>query len=148
MSEYVNPETGEIEEIPEGEDRLFWIARRLREAQDQEKEWGRTVAGLKATLLTEQEEKRAVYGDVSISVRQNIRSSFQADAFREYVADAQLDGGALLSLVLAAKDFDIATLDDRAIADMLRRFVAEQPTRPFIIADRVKKLHPSTREVA
>lgn len=150
MSEYVNPETGEVEEIPEGEDRLFWVARRLREAQDQEKEWGKSAAGFKRTLLEEQTEKRAVYGDVAISVRQRPMTTFQGPAFREYVADAQLDGGALLAMVLAAKDFDIDAIADEAIADLLRPFVIEGLTRPFVIAERVKKLHPSTarQEVA
>lgn len=143
MTDYLDESTGEVLDIPEGVDRLWWTANELIAASDQEKAWKGRKGMLSAILIRDQEEKRAVYGDVSVSVRQSLRDEFAADAFRDYVADAQLDGGALLELVLAAKGFDAGKLNDPALAEMVRRFTTKKPTATFVVCERVRKLAPA-----
>lgn len=143
MAEFVHEDTGEIEEIPDGIDPLFWAANQCMEAADQEKAWKARGGMLKAALIRGQEEKKAVYGDVAVSIRQTWRDDFEVAGFRDYVADAQLDGGALLALVLAAKGFDRDLLHEPGLADMVARFTGKKPTATFAVCERVRKLRPA-----
>ena len=143
MSEFVNPDTGEVEDIPEGMDRLFWAAHQLMDAQDQIKAWERRAVLLKHELLNGQEERKAVYGEVAVSVRQNIRRELDTDAFREWLADAMPNEVELAALAFAAKSFDAHTeLMIGRLGEAIARNTREKPTQPFIVIERVRRVAP------
>ena len=142
MADFVNPETGEIEEIPDGMDRLFWAAQRLMEAHDQIKAWEARAGMLKAELLN-QDERKAVYGDVAVSVRSNLRQEFDADGFREWLADCQPTEAELAGLAFAAKAFAPGPETPARMVEAIARHTHGKPTRPFIVVERVRKLAPA-----
>lgn len=144
MADFVNPETGEIEEIPEGMDRLFWAAQRLLEAHDQIRAWEARAGMLKAALIDGQDERKAVYGDVSVSVRTALRHEFDADAFREWLADASPTAVELDALAFAAKGFAPGPETPTRMTEAIARHTHGKPTRPFIVVERVRKIAPNT----
>lgn len=146
MPEFVNPDTGEIEEIEEGTDRLFWVAQQLQQAKDQEKAWAARAGMLAAAIIGEQDERKAVYGDVSVRVQQNLRREFDPDGFHEWASDACLNERELADLAFAAKAY-IVDVDHMAprLVEAIARNTHEKATRAFVVVERVRKLAP-TRE--
>lgn len=144
----IDDETGEVMDLPAGSDRMGWLAARLIDAIEQERAWTRAVAALKTVFVKDQEERKAQYGDVVVSIRQSTRREFATEPFREWLADAQLDGGALLQLALAARAFDIGSIADNGLVAAVERYVVAKPTRPFAMAERVRKAGPRVREIA
>ena len=143
----VDADTGEVLDLPTGTDIMAWRAARLMDAIEQQRAWERAVGALKAGFVRDQADRKAQYGDVVVSVRQNMRREFAPEAFRAWLEDAQLDGGALLQLALAARAFDVATIEDRLVRDAVARHVVEKPTRPFAVAERVRRAAPRVREM-
>lgn len=144
MDEFVDTETGELDAIPDGEDRLFWAAQQLLEAHDQIRAWEARAGMLKAALIVGQDERRAVYGDVSVSVRSAMRQEFDADAFREWLADASPTGVELDALAFAAKAFAPGPKTPARMVEAIARHTHAKPTRPFIVVERVRKIAPNT----
>ena len=158
MTEYIDVgdgilidlETGEIvadEANPMivGADPLFFAAQRLMEANDQVKAWERMAGAYKAVLLKRQQEKRAQYGDVVTSVRQNIRKVFDYQAAQEWLRGEESNGVDYLILATHATGFDFQADGFKdANAEELRKFIRETPTKAFIVAERVRKLAPGT----
>lgn len=143
----VDADTGECMDLPTGTDIMAWRAARLMDAMEQTRAWERAVGALKAGFVREQQDRRCQYGDVVVSVRQNVRREFAPEAFRAWLEDAHLDGGALLQLALAARAFDAAGIEDEQVREAVARHVVERPTRPFAVAERVRKAAPRVREV-
>ena len=140
MSEFVFEDTGEVEEIPEGMDRLYWAAQRLMECQEQVRAWEARAGMLKAALLDGQEDRKAVYGEVAVSVRSALRQEFDAEGFREWLMDCQPTVRELAGLAFAAKAFAPGPETPARMTEGIARHTHGKPTRPFIVIERVRKL--------
>ena len=132
----VDADTGELlEGIPD----LSLLARQLYDAQQQLKAWEQHCNGLKAILLEKQVEKKVIYGDVSVSVRQAVRTVFDAVGWRGGLFYDELSKEALAAIIDAAKDFDINQLPTILEA---ARFVSHQPSKPYVVVELVRKDAP------
>ena len=132
----VDYETGEIlEDAPD----LSLLARQLYDAQQQLKAWEQHCNGLKAILLEKQVEKKVLYGDVSVSVRQAVRANFDAKGYLDSLHYEEVSKGTLVVIIQAAKDFDPGQLP--AFTDPLS-FVSHQPSKPYVVVELVRKDAP------
>jgi len=126
----IDPETGEILEIPTGPERLGFVVRKLHDAQTQEKAWSQFAAALKAIVLREQQEQKAVYDDLQVSIVQAIRKTQDLDAIRQFIDTTELTRDDLKELALAATGFDVERLSDH-LADAINDMTREVPNKPY-----------------
>lgn len=146
---YVDPETGVIEEIPEGLDLLYWAAQNALEAGDQADEWGARAGMFKGILVRGQEERHAAYGEAAVLITSSMRAKFDRERFAAWLDDvsADLTGEDLIALLKAATGFDpeAATLagdEQEAFRAAIRRCSPKSPSKTFAKVTRVRKLAP------
>ena len=102
----------ELIEVEEGAESLAFYVHRAKEAQDQQKAWGRHEAIAKAAIDALQAEKKASYetGSATLIVsKRNGRSNFVVDKVK--LANAELTGDERLTLISAANSFSREAVD-------------------------------------
>ena len=106
---------GEIIESGDN-DALAVIATRRAYAKTQQKQWEAIVADYDRVLLRKQDNARATYGDVVISVRSGTYSDTDTTAFADDVAELPLEFGDLITIIAAARGFHRDDLPDSVLA--------------------------------
>ena len=122
MSDYIILDDGIViddqgEIIESGNsDALAVIATRRAYAKAQQKQWEAIVADYDRVLLRKQDNARATYGDVVISVRSGTYPKTNAETFADDVAELPLEFGDLITVIAAASGFRRGDLPDAVLA--------------------------------
>lgn len=118
MSDYdrvlLDPETGEIIELPDVPDRVTYMKAAFVDASLQAKEWTARRQALSRWLVARGEEGVPITGAVSIRHRTN--ASFDTAGFRAWAEGWEFTRAGLQELVLAAKDFEQGTAWEPSLA--------------------------------
>ena len=158
MTDVLWEDTGELEDIPEGEDDLRYLVYQAYDAGVQKKAWGAREGMLKAMVLDKQDGKREVYDDLVASVRSPVREKYDADGFRERIKgiivslaveaptkEVAMRIGYLGELICAAKAFDKKSphLSEKMQA-LISEFLYDEPGNSFVIIEPVRKRAPGS----
>lgn len=142
-------EDGVIHEVPAGGDVLAMVASRVMYASEQRKEWEKIERALKRALVAKQPEKKAIYGDVVVSIRQGTRADQDIAAIREAFAEVELTRDEAIALAMAGRDFDAGRLEDYdGLLAVVAAHTHVRPTAPYAIAERVRRDAPPRRSRA
>ncbi len=154
MSDYIEieaglviSEDGEIIDAANVDDPIAFLARQRHEAKVQEKEWAERVSVLDRVLLKQQGEKRMSYGTVVVDVRTGTYPKFDRAEYADAISEIEFTREELMALVLAAKDFDRASLP-AAVVDIYDEALKHPEKRPWIQTSNVRKAAPAVRKVA
>lgn len=144
----VDEETGELfdaAQTPIAGPDLSLLAWRLRDAGDQKRAWERAEMALKGVFLNLQDERKAIYGDVVISIRTQQRSRFLPAAWRQV-----LDAESFNRIEYRAIALAITGIDASRLTPELGRFVEaatdRYETKPFVVTDTVRRAGPVVRK--
>ena len=135
---FVNSETGEISEIPEGLDRCSYLAQVCADALAQVKAWEIRAVIAKAGLLRYQTEPRAAYGEVVVRIQQSTRRTVDAAILARRLDETEAPRDVLLYLLAASR----VPVD--AVGPALPEAITETMTKPFVVLDRVRRRAPGS----
>ena len=135
---YVDDETGEISEIPEGLDRCSYLAQVCADALAQVKAWEIRAGIAKAGLLRYQEARSAAYGDVVVRIQQSARRTVDAALLARRLDETEAPRDVLLHLIAASR------VPADAVGPAIPEAITETMTKPFIVLDRVRRRAPGS----
>jgi hypothetical protein len=127
----VDGDSGEILEIAEGIDPLLALALARHDAKEQEEAWKRRRIVADVALLARQEEKRAQYANVLVTVMQRTYEQTDAVKFADELAGAAIEWPELMAVIAAAKGFKRGLLPEKAV-EAFRAATVQLPTKPWI----------------
>ena len=136
-------ETGEVQDAPA--DTIGWLARRHREAGEQEKAWKQTKAAASRALVALLPERKVRFDDIEVRVQAGSQTDFKRDAFRAEAEMMEWTREELIELVCAAKDFDLGLISNEELAKVIESFREKRSTAPYAITSVTKKAAPSAR---
>lgn len=103
----IDEDTGEVIEGAPDAGLLNWAAHQLAGAQEQQKAWAQQVGALKAVLMRELTEKKAVVDGLVVNrVSGGNRRSFNREAWRRFMEDEELTLAEWREIALSAASID------------------------------------------
>lgn len=138
---------GEILEVPlafEG-GRLAYAVAQFEEAKQQANGWAAAKARWQALIIDEQGEKKASYGDVVVSIRQNPITEFDRDRFAErfigeFLPREMQDAEHIVAVLHAVTGLDAEMLKAAELPDwaaIAKRLPTGRYTRPWVESRKV-----------
>ncbi len=146
----VDEDTGEIIDVPEGQNALDMVAHRLADAKDQAKEWAHIVQIYSAVVLREQADKKAIYGDTVLNQVYGSAESFDRSEWMLDSLGLELIRDEWRALAQAATGFDRDALKAadkllgrrRGLSPLIQRYYKRKDRAPYVTVSKVRRAAP------
>lgn len=132
---------GVIVECASGAPDLTRVAVLAAEAQQQIKTWEAYAGALKAVLVAQQEDRKATYGDVLVSINQTTYRDIDSERLADLLFKREADVDTLLAAIQLGK-FNEAAAAEIVGKDDAARCVVLRQSKAFAKVERVRKAAP------
>lgn len=146
LIEVVDPETGEVIVLEEGEQDLAVVVHRRHEAHAQEKLWAENRKRYDA-ILKARAESGGVFDDVQLRFRGGTYSTFDGERFARAIRASEIEPTYEMWLIAmaASKGFKRDALPVGLFRDAFDKATDQLPKRPWVETSKVRRLAADAR---